>query len=511
MRVFTIPFIVLFIIVIACHESPKEENKFEKSNQITLIISHPSKNNKHTFSSGAWTVTDELHEIEYYDDNLIKQLILFDYEKASDTLVIKTNHKTLEITHVYKAIEKLSYTFQNGDTVLFTYNGTKPFAMVLNRQTNEVETNYDLLKIERIDKGEFSPYAKCKNPFWFNNFNFKAKDFGNEVQRVKIEIWKEGQINVKKESIFLDSLHENNLISEAGYKFYKTKIEYTLRNIEVRNEDSHFNIEQAISSSDKFLLTPQDSLLQNVFYRDLLETVYFTKFYPKVKRVVKNHKGGGSNLPDFTALYDTINSRPGLGRMTRNIFLLKTMESIIKDRPIAEWRKYFEKFKADVTDTTFVQYLTKKYNIEDANTNDLMLSTVSNKQISLAQIIKKHKGKVLYIDFWASWCPPCIEALPDLEKLKTSYKNKSVIFLQVSLEDNIFLWKKAHTKFKCIDSLSFLITNRNTSQFIDKYKLQTIPRYMIVNKNGKIEEKDAPKPSDKKANLLINKYLKDII
>ena len=510
MRVFIILSIAFLFIVSACHKAPKQENKLETSKQITLIISRPPVNYKHTFSSGIYTVTDEKHEIEYYDDNLIKQLILFDYEKARDTLVIKTNHKTLEITHVFKALEKLNYTFQNGDTVLFTYNDAKPFAKVLNRQANENETNYDLLKIERIDKGEFSPYAKCTSPFMFNNFNFKAKDFGNEVQRVKIEIWKEGQINAKKESIFLDSLYENNLISEAGYKFYKTKIEYTIKNIEVRNEDSHYNIEQAISSSDKFLLTPQDSLLQNVFYRDLLDIVYVTKFYPKVKRVIKNHKGGGSNLPDFTALYDTISSRPELGGMTRNIFLLKTIESIIKDRPIAEWRKYFEKFKADVTDSTFVQYLTKKYNIEDANTKELMLSTVRDTKISLAQIIEKHKGKVLYIDFWASWCSPCIEALPDLEKLKTSYKNKSVIFLQVSIDDNIFLWKKAHSKYKCIDSLSFVITNRNTSQFIDKYKLQTIPRYMIINKNGEISENDAPKPNDIKATLLLNKFLKNV-
>ena len=137
MRVFIILSIAFLFIVSACHKAPKQENKLETSKQITLIISRPPVNYKHTFSSGIYTVTDEKHEIEYYDDNLIKQLILFDYEKARDTLVIKTNHKTLEITHVFKALEKLNYTFQNGDTVLFTYNDAKPFAKVLNRQANE--------------------------------------------------------------------------------------------------------------------------------------------------------------------------------------------------------------------------------------------------------------------------------------------------------------------------------------------------------------------------------------
>lgn len=89
------------------------------------------------------------------------------------------------------------------------------------------------------------------------------------------------------------------------------------------------------------------------------------------------------------------------------------------------------------------------------------------------------KGKVVFINFWATWCPPCIAEMPSIQKLYTDYQDK-VVFLFVTNDRfsdiNKFLDKHNYS-FKVFRPVS-----PNSSLF----DVPSIPRTFLIDKHGKI-------------------------
>lgn len=137
------------------------------------------------------------------------------------------------------------------------------------------------------------------------------------------------------------------------------------------------------------------------------------------------------------------------------------------------------------------------------NTDELVDIALNEK--TLVNIFDSLRGKVIYIDFWASWCIPCLEEMSYSADLLKKYKGTDVVFLFLSLDAFVDKWRRANDVLpKSKMALSFLIRNSETNYFISKYKIQSIPRYMIVDKNGLIMDNDAPRPSEARlSNILV--------
>jgi len=114
------------------------------------------------------------------------------------------------------------------------------------------------------------------------------------------------------------------------------------------------------------------------------------------------------------------------------------------------------------------------------------------------------KGKVVFINFWATWCPPCIAEMPSIQNLYTDYKDK-VEFLLVTndpySEINEFLDENNYD-FKILRPVTF-----NTSVF----DVSTIPRTFLIDKTGKIiiDETGAANWNSDKVRLVIDNLLKE--
>jgi len=105
--------------------------------------------------------------------------------------------------------------------------------------------------------------------------------------------------------------------------------------------------------------------------------------------------------------------------------------------------------------------------------------------VQFKDILAKHKDKTIFIDIWASWCSDCLGSIPELKKLQQ--KEKDVVYVMLSLDKTKDLWRKGIKKYN-LKADHYLFTKKwKKSPFCESIKLDWIPRYMIVGKDGTIK------------------------
>ncbi len=132
--------------------------------------------------------------------------------------------------------------------------------------------------------------------------------------------------------------------------------------------------------------------------------------------------------------------------------------------------------------------------------------------------ISSFQGKLLIIDFWATWCAPCIEEAPLFKKLATKYNDSDAEFISISIDDEFIEWKKYIQK-KNWDGNNYWLGLQEDealfsfvySKIIEEEKemiLIGLPKYVIISPNGEILSNSDLRPSKPGFEKAIIKYLK---
>jgi peroxiredoxin len=96
--------------------------------------------------------------------------------------------------------------------------------------------------------------------------------------------------------------------------------------------------------------------------------------------------------------------------------------------------------------------------------------------------LQDYSGKVIYLDFWASWCAPCRASFPLLNKLHQQYKKEGFEVVAINLDDDL----SDMDKFNRLYPVEFTLLKHNNNQVAEAYQVKAMPSSYIIDKKGNI-------------------------
>ena len=131
---------------------------------------------------------------------------------------------------------------------------------------------------------------------------------------------------------------------------------------------------------------------------------------------------------------------------------------------------------------------------------DFNYPDIEGNEISLTSF----KGKLVYVDVWATWCGPCKAEIPSLQKLETDYHGKDITFMSVSVDTDKEAWQKMVAE-KELGGVQLWADG--WSKITKDYAIFGIPRFLLFDAKGNVISTNAPRPSSDEIRELLEANL----
>lgn len=397
---------------------------------------------------------------------------------TTDTLKIEVFNDIIELsTSTPFTLQRQTYLLQKGDTVVFRYDNKFPIAEVLNRKMDDAELNYTRHRLRDLFNDKFPSHMRL---------------FLGEREDIKME-YRNTLKDTERELKFIDSLYNAGLIDSVNraYRISAAKAlmikhstwSYTQNLI---SEDEEFQQEKLHEPYYEDL-KDSDSLISFHHFRDHLQSI--TKY--NLPMISERRNSGGKYFIDSRKRFDSIVEDKRFSQFTRNHLLFDAYNGIGKDFDVEDKKKYFEKLQEEVNDRESILSLVEKYNLDFSTSDKMLLRDPNNTLTSYSEVIAANEGKIIFIEYWASWCTPCKELSSERDNLIKNVNKEEVVYIRMAINDHKEDWLQEIKDSKIKD---YFIENANVSTVVEELWIATIPHFMILNHNGEVVEGFAHRP-----------------
>lgn len=115
--------------------------------------------------------------------------------------------------------------------------------------------------------------------------------------------------------------------------------------------------------------------------------------------------------------------------------------------------------------------------------------------------LRDFRGKYVYIDMWATWCSPCRNELPFLKKLEEKFEGRNIVFVGLSIDQDKEKWV---ARVKGGDLCGIQLYIGKGSDFQRDYRINAIPRFILLDPDGRIVNPDMTRPSSEDTEKILN-------
>ena len=462
------------------------------SKSITLIF---KKSNYHFEETSGFKRMNSL--INYSEHNSYRETYLSPNNKEkNDTIQLNIESDKIFLIHNWKELNKSSRVIlYANDVVEIDYEKGFPNFKIQNRNVKPFDLNLE---------------HQLNLSFPIDNFVFYQTNKRSRNSKEEKEYKTELASFIQSSKTALDELLNLDKISKETYDAQLNYITfYTL------NTDTKTNF------SDYKNNLQNEELIWLKSYRYFLEL--YVKNELKIKKYEKEIKdfelktaNNKTKTKDVSIQYeDSENSflqieKSDLFSAKAKEYLLYVYLNRIAKTDSQKLSTYISIFKKYSNDKKLIEGFESAFLVDiealKQNTSEVVLYDENKKTTTLSAFIEANKGKIIYIDFWASWCAPCRAAFPSSRKLHEEFKEKEIVFLYLSTDANFEAWKKAN-QFEKLTENSYFIINPKTSEYLKKLAIDFIPRYVLINSNGEISNPKAPSPDSDKIKQELNNLL----
>ena len=475
-------FVGLLTLICSCG-GPREPRSLNNGKVVVIFEDCPLQTNTGRLGGSISTV---LPTIAFIDGN--GDLVGFEPRLTGrDTLEIQTFGGYAEMRHAYQAIEFDGYLLQEGDTVLVKYDATgRPVLTSIVYEHNTGLYNLPYAFPGAIQDNGYYIGTVVSHSFFKSAFAY----FNDAALRTRAPVLEDylrpryadldslaGVFDRYQAALeaAMDSLYDGHVMDEAYYEYLSHRF----------FPDKYYTPEEVVQS---------DSLLHFV------SNYYIAQDYLDAVR--------GATMDSFDRIANDTVALP----LARRGILKRLVNRILDDEggyhyyPKDVKARYVQKYTEITGDSLAVQQILQNATDVASLKSVLSLETPDGQKVSLEDVLAKNKGRVVYVDFWASWCAPCQGQFPYSKALHKRLAGQNIEFVYISIDTNRKAWLNKVREYGDMLAGSYRILEED-ADFLKQIRLDKIPRYLIYDRSGKLVELDAPRPSDESAESRLMSFL----
>ena len=424
-----------------------------------------------------------------------------DIRESGDTTTIALNADWVFVKYNFNPHASSDFVAQKGDTILIKrdtakiYSRAQPQISVLNREAKPLDTEYRKAYLKRFGSYEGLTIEEVENhhTLLWDIYDF---DFTRGFRAWTPYAMKHHDAIVEtleKEDVWIDSLNTAGMFSEPAYMYFKERVRWSIKK---RKEFGHKG-SLGEAAADSLFRADYDKSRYDTdvygFYKGFINNVAFSSYFPKYVQISQ-----GSTC-DWEYTYAKLQKDTLIkGSDLYDSFLIRALDGMVQDFPKHKSKKYVDMTIAAV-DSVLAGTLDERYKDvfaeEKMVENEVLLMSPEGRKTNLSKVLKGLKGKVIYVDFWATWCRPCCAEMEPAARLRNEMEGKDVDFIYLSTDEEHADMCGSLEKLQLKGCKVYRILNPKAARFMYEYKIDLIPRYMLIDKNGKIVNDNAPRPS----------------
>ncbi len=366
-----------------------------------------------------------------------------------------------------------------------------------------------------FDSKNFYPSLKFegKNA---EKFNYYVADYiETDVKRKWGEqVQKNTELPIEKQFAYLDTIMDlklgvlekyKNKVSSMFYEVWKADIKGMVNSYRFtpvymeKRKNKDFGLFSLSADQRKFMNdmpAQNDTTFKAFLFRSYLSSVFYMVYQEMDK--LSGNKGWSAEKfkalrkafykDKFLELTMALDAHSNIGYAGLTPESQKEYDSFLKDYPESQYKTELEKIVEKM----------KAYSVG----KPAIPFTLKNEKGVEVQL-QDFKNKVVYLDFWASWCGPCIQEMKASKPVKEHFKdNKDLVFLYISVDEKAEDWKKAMEKHE-VNGVNLWAEQAWQDPVTRAYNIQGIPKYYLIDGEGKFNDANPPRASQNEGRDLI--------